>query len=176
VAQPVTLGKLIDLITGRNIVDTEDERYRQKLARFLVVEKGYLKEDIQVQRELPLQVGGKSWVAKVDFAVTLQGKVVMILRFAPGSIVSRERPALAVARLLEPYGIPFVVVTNGNEAHILDTATGEVIGQRLEGIPSRAAMLSRFPHIQFSRVAEERLEKERRILFMFEAIGTCPVP
>lgn len=175
-ASPVIHGKVVDFITGHTIDDTEAERYRQKLAKFLVEEKGFLKEDIQVQRELPLIVDDQSWVAKIDFAVILEGKVVMILRLAPGSIVSRERPALAAARLLEAYGIPFAVVTNGNDAHILDAATGEVIGQSLDDIPSRAMLLSRFPQIQFGRVAEERLEKERRILFMFEAIATCPVP
>jgi hypothetical protein len=174
-AQPVIFGKLVDFITGRTIDDTEDERYRQELARFLVQQKGYLKDDIQIQREVPLIVDAKSWLCKIDFALVLQGKVVMILRFAPGSIVSRERPALAAARLLEPYEVPFAVVTNGPGAHILNSASSEVIGESLEDIPSRAAMVRRFPELQFKRVAEERLEKERRILFMFEAIATCPV-
>jgi hypothetical protein len=176
VAQPVIHGKVVDFITGRSIDDTEDERYRQKLAKFLVEEKGFLKKDIQVQRELLLTVDEQTWVVKIDFAVILEGKVVMILRFAPGSIVSRERPALAAARLLEAYAVPFAVVSNGQDAHILDTASSEVIGQSLEEIPSRAAMVSRFPQLQFNHVAEERLEKERRILFMFEAIATCPAP
>ena len=176
VSLPVIHGKVVDFVTGHTIDDTEDERYRQKLAKFLVEEKGFLREDIQVQRELPLIVDDQSWEVKIDFAVILEGKVVMILRFAPGSIVSRERPALAAARLLEPYEVPFAVVSNGCDAHILDTASSEVTGQSLEDIPSRAAMVSRFPELQFSQVAEERLEKERRILFMFEAIATCPAP
>jgi hypothetical protein len=99
----------------------------------------------------------------------------MIVRFAPGSIVSRERPALAVARLLEPYEIPFAVVTNGQGAHILDTASGEVIGQNLEDIPSSGSLLGLLPELEFNHLPEERLEKERRILFMFEAVATCPM-
>jgi len=35
------LGKTLDFITGREITDTDDERYRQKLARILVEKKGY---------------------------------------------------------------------------------------------------------------------------------------
>lgn len=175
-ALPVIHGKVVDFISGRTIADTEDERYRQKLAKFLVEEKGFLKTDIQTQRELPLIIDDKSWLVKIDFAVTLEGKVVMILRFAPGSIVSRERPALAAARLLEPYGIPFAVVTNGNDAHILNTATGEVIGQSLEDIPSKAELTGKLVNLQFNRVSEKRQEKERRILFMFEAVATCPLP
>ena len=38
---------------------------------------------------------------------------IRLLTFGPGSIVSRERPALAVARLVAPYQVPVVVVTNG---------------------------------------------------------------
>ena len=175
-AQPVIHGKVVDFITGRTIDYTEDEKYRQVLARFLVEEKGFLKGDIQVQRELLLTVDDQTWVVKIDFSVILEGKIVMILRFAPGSVVSRERPALAAARLLEPYAVPLAVVSNGQDAHILDTASSEVIGQSLEDIPSRAALVNRFPELQFSHVAEERLEKERRILFMYEAIATCPAP
>ena len=35
------LGELDDLITGESIKDTHDERYRQRIARLLVDEKGY---------------------------------------------------------------------------------------------------------------------------------------
>ena len=174
-ARPVILGKIVDFITGRTIADTEDERYRQKLARFLVEDKGFHKEDIQVQRELPLIVNDETWTVTIDFAIILEAKIVMILRFAPGSIVSRERPALAAARLLEPYEIPFAVVTNGQDAHILHTASSEVIGQNLEDIPSRGSILGRLPELEFNHLPGERLEKERRILFMFEAVATCPV-
>ncbi|MBW1980152.1 MAG: type I restriction enzyme HsdR N-terminal domain-containing protein [Deltaproteobacteria bacterium] len=172
---PLILGELVDFITGRTITDTLDERYRQRIAKILVEEKGYLKEDIQIQRELPLLVDASSYLCKIDFAVVLNGKTVMIVRFGPGSIVSRERPALAAARLLEPYTVPFAVVTNGKEAHLIDTASGRVIGRSLDSIPSRSDLLDRFPNILFTCLAEKRLEKERRILFAFEAIGTCPL-
>jgi hypothetical protein len=175
-AQPVILGKLSDYLTGRTIDDTEDERHRQKVARFLVAEKGYLKTDIRVQRELPVMVDGGTWVVRLDFCVVLEGKTVLIVRFAPGSLVSRERPALAAAMLLEPYRIPYAVVTNGNDAHLLDTASGDVIGQGLAAIPSRAELVAQLSSLGFDPISETRLEKERRILFMFEAVATCPVP
>ena len=37
------LGKTTDFITGSTIIDTDDERIRQMLARFLVHKKGYEK-------------------------------------------------------------------------------------------------------------------------------------
>ena len=41
------LGELVDFITGETIQDTHDERYRQKLARFLIEKKDYTKNDIK---------------------------------------------------------------------------------------------------------------------------------
>ena len=34
-------GSLVDYVTGEPLVDTDDERYRQKLARLLVEERGF---------------------------------------------------------------------------------------------------------------------------------------
>lgn len=175
-AQPLVYGELVDFLSGRTVPDTEDERYRQKIARFLVEKKGYLKTDIQVQRELPLRVDENSCVVRVDFSIVLEEKVVLIVRFAPGSVVSRERPTLAAARLLEPYATPFAVATNGTEAHILDTTSGEVIGQGFDAIPSKAELTDRLSELEFHSLSEKRLEKESRILFMFEAVATCSLP
>ena len=42
------LGETVDYITGQTITDTHDERARQKIARFLVEEKGYAGGDVRV--------------------------------------------------------------------------------------------------------------------------------
>jgi len=47
-------------------------------------------------------------------------------------------------KLAKPYAIPFAVVTNGNDVHILETASGKVIGRGLESIPSRVDMARQF--------------------------------
>ena len=44
------LGELDDFLTGEPIKDTHDERYRQQLAQLLVNRKGYLKSDIEAQK------------------------------------------------------------------------------------------------------------------------------
>nr|HID58039.1 hypothetical protein [Desulfobacterales bacterium] len=172
-AQPLISGQLVDFITGEIVDDTEDERCRQKIAKLLVEEKGYSKEDVQVNRKLELVVDGRTWVSRVDFALALEGRVFMIIRFGPGSIVSRERPVLAAARLLEPYEIPFAVVTNGSDAQILDTSSGKVVGQGMEAIPSKGDILKVFAELRFNQISRKRLEMERRILFVFDAVGNC---
>ncbi len=125
----------MDFITGREITDTDDERYRQKLARILVEEKGYAKEDIEVKRRLEMTIDNKKVLSMVDFVIKINGSGVVVIRYGPGSIVTRERPALAAARILEPYVIPLTIVTNGEDAEILDTATGDVIGTGLGVYP-----------------------------------------
>ena len=105
------------------MVDTLDERARQKIARFLVEQKGYRKDDIEVGRLITLDVNGNKGVYRLDFLIRVADKSFMIVLFGPGSVVSRERPALAAARLVEDHAIPFAVVTNGRTAEVLQLFT-----------------------------------------------------
>ena len=125
------LGKLSDVLTGETLDDTLDERYRQKIARLLVERGGDPADEIEPRRELLLQADDRRAVIKVDFVVRIAGKAAMVIRFGPGSIVSRERPTLAVSRLVEAYQVPLAVVTNGEDAEILDGGSGKVVGRGL---------------------------------------------
>jgi hypothetical protein len=169
--QHLILGKLTDFITGRTIIDTHDERARQKIARFLVEEKGYSKEDIETQRALSLVLDGDKGAVKVDFVIRLDGKAFAVVVFGPGSVVTRERSTLAIARLVEPYVVPFAVVTNGEEAEILETKSGAVTARGLDCIPAKPEAMKTLKDVSFETLAEERLEKEKRILFAFEVLA-----
>ena len=170
-AHELILGKTTDFITGETLVDTIDERARQEVAHFLVETKGYLKNDIEVRRRVTLDVDGNRGTFNVDFVVRLEGKAFMIVIFGPGSLVSRERPAVAAARLVENYEVPLTVVTNGRDAEVLETKSGKVIAQGLESIPSKEEALRRLKTIEFQMLPEERLIKERRILYAFEVLA-----
>lgn len=161
------LGKTRDFITGREITDTDDERLRQKLARLLVEEKGYAREDIEVKRRLELKIDDKTVLSMVDFVVAMKGRSFMVIRYGPGSLVTRERPALAVARILEPYQIPLTVVTNGEDAEVLDTLSGEVTGTGLHSIPDREA-LERLSDIPLQPLPAKHLETEKRVLSAYD--------
>lgn len=170
-AHQLILGETVDFITGQTIVDTLDERARQKIARFLVEKKGYLKDEIEVRRQITLAVAGKTGTFKVDFVVRVVDKAFMIVIFGPGSLVSRERPAVAAARLVEGYEVPFAVVTNGEGAEVLETRSGKVVDEGLQGIPSREEAIKRLQKITFGLLPEERLERDRRILYTFEVLA-----
>ncbi len=168
------LGKLVDFITGDIIEDTHDERYRQKLARLLVEKKGYHKKEIEPRFELLVKAGKNQAIVKVDFVINISGKICMIVRYGPGSLVTRYRPALAASRLVAPYQIPVVVVTNGEEAAVLDGETGNVISSGLDSIPLKFELPKRVAKSDFKSVAADRAELESRIIYTFEVDGSCP--
>jgi hypothetical protein len=98
----------------------------------------------------------------------------MVVRFGPGSIVSRERPALAVARLIAPYQVPVVVVTNGEDAEVLDGSTGAVCGRGLDAIPDRRELTARARDFGFPEISPARAEVESRVAYCYDVDGACP--
>ena len=66
------LGEIEDYITGKTIKDTHDEQYRQKLARILVDDKGYQKNEIKVRHQLLVNAGDKRSVINIDGLVKSQ--------------------------------------------------------------------------------------------------------
>lgn len=168
------LGEITDFLTGETIQDTYDERYRQDIARLLVEQKGFDKEDIRPRWKLRVTAGDNCAIINIDFGVKIEDRIIMVIRFGPGSLVTRHRPALAVSRTLTGYQIPVVVVTNGRDADILDGASGTVTAEGLRAIPSKQELLNRLPSAVFEEISEERSEKEMRILYAFDIDGSCP--
>lgn len=168
------LGETVDYITGETIEDTHDERYRQKIAQILVEAKGYAKSEIEVRKDLLTRAGDNKAIVKIDCIIRLLGKARMLVKYGPGSLVTRQRPALAASRLIEDYQIPIVVVTNGEDAEILDGASGRVIADGIGAIPSRAELLQLTANAPFQAISAERAEMESRIFYCYEVDGSCP--
>lgn len=175
-------GSCRDFVTGETLADTDDERYRQKLARFLVEEKGYAKKELEMRLKIETLFARQFVTSTIDIAVRLEKKKAMIIRYGPGSLVTRERAAIAAARVLvEDQRIPLAVVTNGEDAEVLDATTGRVCEEGLAAIPSREELAAMLPDLDFSPWPAEKREKELRILNAFDvqvccAGGPCPLP
>lgn len=170
----LVLGVLTDFLTGKEIPDTLDERYLQNIARSLVNEKGIHPSEIVRDYKMTVEASGKKAIIKIDFIVSIEGKDMMLIKYGPGSIITRHRSALAASRLVSTDQIPCVVVTNGEEADILDGKTGCITNQGLDRIPSRDDLVllsSRFPR---EPVSTKRAILESRILYAFEVDGSCP--
>ena len=168
-------GTCVDYITGETIVDTDDERCRQELAKLLVEKKGYAKSDLEPRLRIETLYNGQYVVSTIDITAKENEKRFMILRFAPGSIVTRERAAIAAARVLEPsYQIPLAVVTNCKDAVVLDTYTGKVIRQGLDNIPDKKEVESLVRSLRFDPFDDvEKRDREHRILNAYDIEVCC---
>lgn len=175
-------GNLVDYVTGEPLVDTDDERYRQKLARLLIEERGFTKNELEMRRRIETLFNHQFVASKIDIVVSLGEQRVMVVRYGPGSLVTRERAAIAAARVLEEdQMIPLAVVTNGEDGELLNARTGKVLATGLEAIPTREAVLKMMPDLDFTPVVPQRREPELRILNAFDvevccAGGPCALP
>ncbi len=168
------LGQVADFITGEILIETHDERYRQRIARLLVDQEGYSKEEIRPRKNLVITAGKKRAIIKIDFVISVAGLVGMIIKYGPGSLVTRQRPALAASRLLTGYLIPVVVVTNGEDANVLNGSHGKLMSVGLDSIPSRQKLLSIIDNHDLQPISKERAVLESRIVYTFEVDGACP--
>lgn len=169
------LGELVDFITGRPLPDTHDERYRQSIARLLVEKRGYAKSDIISPYLLEVRAGDKCARVPVTFAVKPdRHPIAMIIYYGPGSLVTRHRPALAMGRLVSAHQVPVVVVTNGEQADVLQGATGKVLDTGLQRIPDRQRLMEIIHAGSWDAIPPRQAEMESRIVMAFEVDDRCP--
>ena len=168
-------GTLNDYLTGEELVDTDDERIRQHISRLMVEELGYRHNELKPRLSIETLFTRNFVTSTIDLTLELDHKQFMIIRYGPGSLVSRERSALAAARVLnEEYRIPLAVVTNGRDALLLDTITAKVIGQGMQAIPDRQQALELLPKLIFLPPQdEEKRLREKRILNAFDLERCC---
>ena len=168
------LGNLTDALTGEPLDDTHDERYRQGLIRLLLNDRGYAKSDLSARHPLTVRADARSGTLAIDLLVTLRERITMLVKYGPGSLVTRERAALAAGRLVAPYQIPIVAITNGIDAHIMDGAKGKVIATGLDAIPDRDQLGTIRRRAIFQPISASRVERESRLLYCYEIDGACP--
>lgn len=152
-------------IAEENLIIVKDA-----VEKFLRKEKGYSDTDMEIDREFDVTTGSESARSKADFVLSINGKRLVSIICASDTVVSRERQALACARLLDRYQIPFAVITDGTDAEVLDTLTGDVIGEGMDAIPSREKLETLAGQIEFKELPAKRAEKEKRIVRAFDAM------
>ena len=168
---PKTFKLITDFVTGEKIPDVGSEANRQTIERILVTEKGYTKKDIEVDAPLEVTIGDEPYRSSVDLVVSVHGQRYMVIKCAPGSLGSREREIVSAARLLDDYQIPVSVVSDGKTAMVLDTVSGEKIGEGLDAIPSKKALQETAKSLELQPVAEKRLEREKLIFRSYDSMN-----
>jgi len=148
------VGVIIDFITGKEIPDVGPEANRQRVERVLVEQKGYTKEDIEV-----------------DLVVSVDGRRLMAVKCVAGSLGSREREILSASRLLDKCQIPFSVASDGKTAIVLDTVSGKKLGEGLNAIPSKEEIIKSSAATRLEPLPEKRLEKEKLIFRSYDSMN-----
>ncbi|RJQ44369.1 MAG: hypothetical protein C4538_10640 [Nitrospiraceae bacterium] len=155
----------------RELSRLEMNAVREAVKKILFEAKGYVSAEIEMDCEFDVRTGSEPAKSKVDFVVCISGRRFVSIKCAVDALVSRQRHALACARLLDPCQVPFAVITDGVDAIVLDTVTGEVIGEGLDAVPSRESLLETIGRAEFIALPEEKAEKEKRIVSAFDATG-----
>jgi len=97
----------------------------------------------------------------------------MALKCTRGSLVTREREALAASRLAFQSQVPLTAVTNGEDAELLDTASGKVLGRGLAAIPTLVEAKTRLAALPELPLPPERRIREERIYLAYQTFQ-CP--
>ena len=167
ISKPYTM--ITDYVTGREVPNVGAEQNRQAVEKFLVEQKGYQKQDIEVDTDISLTVAGEPYHSQVDLVVSVDsGSRFMVIKCAAGSLGSREREVVAAARLLDDYQIPCAVVSDGSTAIVLDTVSGKKSGEGLNAIPSKPEAIDKLKSYDFPEYPRDRREREKLIFRTYD--------
>ena len=161
------LEPITDYITGKEIDNVGAEASRQLFEKYLVETLGYDKTQIQVDVPLVVQFKGEDYHSVIDLLVWCKERPFMAVTCVAGSIGSYEREILAGARLVCDIQVPFAVTTDARDAILMDTLTGDTIGQGLTALPSRERAEELMPGLKAIPLAPEKRSGEMIIYRSF---------
>ena len=155
---------IVDYVTGQTLPDVGAEANRQALERYLIDDRCFERDDITVNAPIQVEVDGQAYRSRVDLVVQVGQRTLMAIKCAAGSLDSRQREIVAAARLLMDYEIPLAVASNGKDALVWDTHSGNCIGSGLAAIPSRDQAQQLAAEARFATLDDRRRQREA-ILF-----------
>lgn len=164
-----------DLITGGPLGGGEDAEVRLMTER-LLLDLGYRAGEVAVDLTKRVEAGGGVEV-RADLVLFSAGRAALVIRAARGSLVSREKEAVAAARLIAEPMAPLAVVTNGEDAELLDSASGRVLAAGLAALPGPQALAERLADMPSHTPNAKEKEKAARVYAAFSAIcchNFCP--
>jgi hypothetical protein len=162
-------------ILEQEVQDGEDlaNEARKMIGYLLRDKKGYGPEDVRRGLAFEVTLGQEASWSSADFLVSVNGRMGMIIKCAAGSLDSRERQAVAAARVIASPPLPVAVVADPVTAEVLDVASGKVTGEGFGAIPTKEQLRDILSGKMPQSLDARRLEKEKRILLAFDAIKCC---
>ena len=144
---------------------------KKAIVDYLLSEKGYNAEDLEVERDFRIELGDAVFTVKADIVLKVEGRIFLLVKCAMTSPESWERYTVAMCRVACNEAIPYCLVTDGEYAGLIDVRTGKSVSERFEQLPSKQEALRIVRDVSSSPFACEKAEKEKRILFAFEGLG-----
>jgi hypothetical protein len=171
----VTREKKILSILEQEIMDGAEmaAAVRHIAEKLLLGEKGYAQADLLKNYVFDVKLGAETVRSSLDFLVSVDGRNAMAIKCAAGSLASRERHVVAAARVCSRLPVPIAVVMDPMNAEVIDVMTGKVTAEGFEAIPTKPQLLDMLAGKEPEPVPPEKLEREKRVLLAFDAIGCC---
>ncbi len=169
-------GTLRDYLTGDEIDETTFEEFRQALARLLVEEKGYPKEQLKAKVPLPYEVEGEEFERPLDYVVyDKQGVPIFVILFCAGDVGTFERETVCAGRLIEGGPVPFALVTDTMNATLLDVATGDAVAKSMNAVPDWNTLLEMVDKAEVKPLTDRQREMQTRVFHTYCGFiyGTC---
>jgi len=167
--KPYQFAKVPCFLTGKLVLDTDRERIKQKLAKFLVDERGFSIDELIPDQEYFMEFKGKKIVSIIDLLIKIDDRILLLARCNPGSVVTRETCAISLARLFLPeHIIPYAIQANLDDVAILDVRNKKAIEYGWENIPLRSELLEMTKNWPPPALPENRIGIEQQLLFSYE--------
>lgn len=165
-----------DYLTNEDVQMTTYEDLRQGLARMLVEEKGYPKNNLKPKVPITFDIDGKAFTRRVDIVVYNDQFAPMLgLIFCSGTPETYTREAVYAGRLLPDGPAPLVVVTDTKDARLLSTEDGKHLAEGFSSIPTWEELQLLVANHPAPTLDPQRLVREQRVFFMYSGFleGCC---
>ncbi|ACL05813.1 hypothetical protein Dalk_4129 [Desulfatibacillum aliphaticivorans] len=129
---------IIDKVTGNLAPHIGAEDNRQKAEELLLGEKGFSAADIFVDHPVSVEVNGQDYASALDLLVSVDGKPVMVIKCAAGSLDSRQKEVIAAARVCIDPIPPIAASTDGSEWLLWDVKSGKQMGRGADSVPDKS--------------------------------------
>ncbi len=144
---------------------------RNAVVEFLLSERGYKKEDIELEKEFGIELENNAFKIKSDMLLTLDGRAFLLVKCAMTTPESWERYTIAMSRVACNESIPFCLVTDGEFARLLDVRSGKCAAEGFDNFPSRQEALRMLDEYATCPFVCGKADMEKRILSAFEGIS-----
>lgn len=173
----ISLGYTIrDYISGQEVEATTFEDLRQAIAKILVEEKGYPKDQIRSKVAINFEIDSKVFEQSVDLVVSDEnGTPVLVVMFCFGDIMTFHRQTVSAARLIPNGPARLALITDTKKADLLCAGTGEVLrSSGYHALPVWADIEILMQECPLFDPTPDHLSMEQRIFYAFsEMSGGC---